>query len=44
MHYYELLALTRIIDLHRSMLANAEESLLTHKEMFNTGQANRADV
>ena len=42
--YYELLALNRMIDLHRRILANAEESLLTHKEMFNTGQANRADV
>ena len=42
--YYELLALTRMIDLHRRILANAQESLLTHKEMFNTGQANRADV
>jgi outer membrane protein, heavy metal efflux system len=42
--YYELLALSRMIDLHRRILANAEESLLTHQEMFNTGQANRADV
>jgi cobalt-zinc-cadmium efflux system outer membrane protein len=43
-HYYELLALARMIELHRSMLANAEESLQTHKEMFNTGQANRTEV
>ncbi len=42
--FYELLALQRMIDLHRSILANAEESLKTHKEMFNTGQANRAEV
>ena len=42
--YFELLALNRMIDLHRRILANAEESLLTHKEMLNTGQANRADV
>jgi cobalt-zinc-cadmium efflux system outer membrane protein len=44
MHYYELLALQRMIDLHRDLLANAEELLHTHKEMFNNGQANRADV
>jgi outer membrane protein, heavy metal efflux system len=44
MRFYELLALHRTIDLNRSMLDNANESLRTYKEMFNTGQANRADV
>jgi cobalt-zinc-cadmium efflux system outer membrane protein len=44
MGFYELLALQRTIDLHRSILENANESLRTTKEMFNTGQANRADV
>jgi cobalt-zinc-cadmium efflux system outer membrane protein len=44
MHFYQLLALQQMIDLNRSILANAEESLRTYKEMFNTGQANRADV
>jgi len=44
MRFYELLALQRTLDLYRSLLANAEESLRTYKEMFNTGQANRADV
>jgi len=44
MRFYELLALQRMIDLHGRILANAEESLRTYKEMFNTGQANRADV
>jgi cobalt-zinc-cadmium efflux system outer membrane protein len=43
-HFYELLALQRMIDLHRDLLVNAEESLRTYKEMFNNGQANRADV
>jgi cobalt-zinc-cadmium efflux system outer membrane protein len=43
-HFYELLALQRMIDLHRELLANAEESLRTYREMFNNGQANRADV
>jgi outer membrane protein, heavy metal efflux system len=44
MLFYELLALQRMIDLDRSILDNANEALRTTKEMFNTGQANRADV
>jgi cobalt-zinc-cadmium efflux system outer membrane protein len=44
MRFYELLALLRTIELHRSMLENAEEALRTTREMVNTGQANRADV
>jgi cobalt-zinc-cadmium efflux system outer membrane protein len=44
MRFYELLALQGTIDLYRGLLANADESLRTSKEMFNTGQANRADV
>jgi cobalt-zinc-cadmium efflux system outer membrane protein len=44
MRFYELLALRRRIDLSRGLLENTEESLRTYKEMFNTGQANRADV
>jgi cobalt-zinc-cadmium efflux system outer membrane protein len=44
MRFYELLALQRMIDLHRNILENADESLRTTKEMFNTGQANRAEV
>jgi cobalt-zinc-cadmium efflux system outer membrane protein len=44
MRFYELLALQRMIDLKRSLVENAEESLRTYKEMSNTGQANRADV
>jgi outer membrane protein, heavy metal efflux system len=44
MRFYELLALHRTIDLNRSILDNANESLRTYKEMFNSGQANRADV
>ncbi len=42
--FYELLALQRTIELNRSFVENAEESLRTYKEMFNTGQANRADA
>jgi cobalt-zinc-cadmium efflux system outer membrane protein len=44
MRFYELLALRRMIELHRNVLANAEESLQTRKEMLNAGQASRADV
>jgi cobalt-zinc-cadmium efflux system outer membrane protein len=44
MRFYELLALQRMIELHRRMVENAEESLRTTREMFNTGQANRAEV
>lgn len=42
--FYELLAIQRMIELHQALLRNAEESLRTHKEMFNTGQANQAEV
>jgi cobalt-zinc-cadmium efflux system outer membrane protein len=44
LRFWELLALQRMIDLHRSTVANAEEALRTTREMFNTGQANRPDV
>jgi outer membrane protein, heavy metal efflux system len=44
MRFYELLALQRMIDLDRRILDNANEALRTTKELFNTGQANRADV
>jgi cobalt-zinc-cadmium efflux system outer membrane protein len=44
LRFWELLALQRMIELHQSMLANAEEALRTTREMFNTGQANRAEV
>jgi cobalt-zinc-cadmium efflux system outer membrane protein len=44
MRFWELLALQRTIELHQRMVANAEEALRTTREMFNTGQANRADV
>jgi cobalt-zinc-cadmium efflux system outer membrane protein len=44
LHFYELLTLQRMIDLHRSLLANAEELLRTNEEMYNAGQANQADV
>lgn len=42
--FYELLAVERMIDLRRELLANAEENLRTTREMFNTGLANEAQV
>jgi cobalt-zinc-cadmium efflux system outer membrane protein len=42
--FFELLAAQRMIQTRREMLKNAEESLLTHKEMFNIGLANAAEV
>jgi cobalt-zinc-cadmium efflux system outer membrane protein len=44
MRFWELVALQRTIELRRRMVENAEEALRTTREMFNTGQANRADV
>src|SRR5262249_15570835 len=44
LRFWELVALQRMIELHQGLLANAEEALRTTREMFNTGQANRADV
>ncbi len=44
LRYYELLAVQRMVELRRDLFRNAEESLRTYREMFNTGQANRPDV
>ena len=42
--YYETLAALRVVEIHRELLDNAAQSLLTHREMFNTGQADETDV
>jgi cobalt-zinc-cadmium efflux system outer membrane protein len=44
LRYYALLTDQRLIELRRQLLRNAQEALRTHREMFNTGQATRADV
>jgi cobalt-zinc-cadmium efflux system outer membrane protein len=44
LRFWELLALQQTIELYQNLLANAEEALRTTGEMYNTGQANRADV
>ncbi len=38
--YYETLAKSRLLDIHREMLKTMEDHWLTTKEMFNEGQAN----
>lgn len=42
--FFEVLAVERMVEVHREMLRNAEETLRTTREMLNTGQANRAEV
>src|SRR5437899_6758251 len=38
MRFFELLTLQRMIELHRNMVENADESLRTPRETFNTVQ------
>lgn len=42
--FYELLAVQRMVQLRIELLKNAEENLLTTREMFNTGLTNEAEV
>jgi len=42
--YLDLLADQRMLDVRRGQLANAEESLRTHKEMLNTGLVGQPEV
>lgn len=44
LRYFEVLADQQFLDIRREMLANAEESFKTHREMLNAGQAGKADV
>lgn len=44
LRFYDMLAIQRMIELRRQVMANAEESLRTHKEMSNTGQATQPEV
>ena len=41
--YYETLAKSRLLDIHREMLKTSEDHWLTTKEMFNEGQANEVE-
>jgi cobalt-zinc-cadmium efflux system outer membrane protein len=42
--FYEVLAVQRMTELRRELLANSQENLRTTREMFNTGLANEADT
>jgi cobalt-zinc-cadmium efflux system outer membrane protein len=42
--YYQILAEQRFLETRREMLQNAEESLKTFREMFNTGQAGKPET
>lgn len=44
LRFFEVLADQQMLELRREMLENAEESLKTHREMLNAGQAGKADV
>lgn len=43
-HYYRVLGRQQIVDLHRELLKNAEDNLVTEREAYNVGQATRATV
>jgi cobalt-zinc-cadmium efflux system outer membrane protein len=42
--YYDLLATSRMIAVRKNLLANAQETFKTSKEMFNTGLSKESDV
>jgi outer membrane protein TolC len=43
-HYYRTLGAARRVTIRRELLKNAEDNLLTTREMFNVGQANKAAI
>ncbi len=43
-HYYRTLGMQRRAAIQRELLKTAEDNLVTAQEMFNIGQANRADL
>lgn len=43
-HFYRSLAALEILDLHRELVKTAEDHVLTVREMYNLGQANRAEA
>ena len=44
MHYYRTLAAQQLLAVQKQLLANAEDNLQTHKEMFNLGQTNQSGL
>ena len=43
-HFYKAIAANQVLALRQELLKSAEDGLKTHREMYNLGQANRADV
>jgi len=43
-HFFMALAARQVAELQRELLKTAEDHLVTTREMYNLGQANRADV
>ncbi len=43
-HFFMALAAREVVDLHRELLKTAEDHVVTTREMYNLGQANRGDV
>ncbi|QDU52882.1 Cobalt-zinc-cadmium resistance protein CzcC precursor [Gimesia panareensis] len=43
-HYYRTLAAQQLLAVQNKLLANAEDNLQTHQEMFNLGQTNQAGL
>ncbi len=44
MHYFHTLGREEIVHVRRELLKNAEDQLLTVREMYNVGRATRAQV
>ena len=44
LHYINTLAAQSLLELHREMLKTAEDRLVTAKESFNLGQANKVEI
>lgn len=42
--YYRALGRRRVLEIQRELLKTAEDNLVTNRELYNVGQANRADV
>lgn len=42
--FYRTLAAQRLVEIHREIVANGEDSLQTHREMLNLGQTNQSGL
>ncbi|WP_153556285.1 TolC family protein [Roseimaritima sediminicola] len=44
MHYWRTLGEQQLVEIHNEILKNAEDSVITARELYNLGQATRADL